>query len=105
MATTVSEPAKKAAVKRKPLGVRVTPEQHRILTQAAQRQHRSLSSFVVQAAMQAAQGHGETRPRKSLEEIKAILDAARAEVRASIPSDRDILEEFLAERRREAALE
>jgi uncharacterized protein (DUF1778 family) len=90
-------------VKRKPLGVRVTPEQHRILTEAAKREHRSVNSFVIQAAMQAAQGNVSAIPRKTPEQIKALLNAARAKVH--IPGDRDILEEFLAERRAEAARE
>jgi hypothetical protein len=100
MATTIPNPK---PTKRKPLGVRVTPEQHRLLTEAAKREHRSVSSFVVQAAVQAAQGTVSAPPRKSPEEIKAILNAARAKVH--IQPGRDILEEFLAERRAEAARE
>lgn len=93
-----------SATVRKPLGVRATPEQHRILTEAAVRQNRSLSSFVLTAALDAASQQSE-KPRRSREEIKAILEAAREEVRKANPTNRDILEEFLAERRAEAERE
>lgn len=92
------------AAVRKPLGVRATPEQHRILTEAAARQNRSVSSFVLTAALDAARNQP-TQPRHSREEIKAILRAAREEVQAANPANRDILEEFLAERRAESARE
>jgi hypothetical protein len=93
-----------STIVRKPLGVRATPEQHRVLTEAAGRQHRSVSSFVLTAALNAAEGQP-AKPRKSREEIKAILRAAREEVQAANTENRDILEEFLAERRAEAASE
>lgn len=87
------------------MGIRVTPEQHQVLTEAAKREHRSVNSFVVQAALRAAESADPTPARKTPEQIKAILQAARAEVRAVTPPGRDLLEEFLAERRREAARE
>jgi len=93
-----------SATVRKPLGVRATPEQHRVLTEAAARQNRSVSSFVLTAALRAAESQT-TRPKRSREEIMAILNAAREEVRKVVPADRDILEEFLAERRAEAERE
>jgi len=93
-----------SATLRKPLGVRATPDQHRVLTEAAARQNRSVSSFVLTAALEAA-GNISAKPRKSREEIKAILQAAREAVREANPTNRDILEEFLAERRAEAASE
>ncbi len=43
------------AVVRKPLGIRATPEEHRILTEAAAREHRSVNTFVLRAALQAAE--------------------------------------------------
>jgi hypothetical protein len=89
---------------RKPLGVRATPEQHRLLTEAAARQHRSVSSFVLTAALEAAQATP-IKPRRTREEIKAILRAAREEVQAANPENRDILEDFLADRRAEAERE
>ena len=38
---------------RKPLGVRATPAEHELITQAAQREKRSVNSFVLRAALQA----------------------------------------------------
>jgi hypothetical protein len=89
---------------RKPLGVRVTPEQHCVLKEAAAKQNRPVSSFVLTAALQAAQDLS-PRPKKSRAEIDAIVRAAREAVQAANPAERDILEEFLAERRVEAARE
>jgi uncharacterized protein (DUF1778 family) len=84
------------------LGVRATPEQHRALKEAAARQHRSVSSFVLTAALQAAESQS-AAPKRSREEILAILSAARKEVQAANPANRDLLEELLTERRAEAA--
>ena len=95
-----------ASIKRKPLGVRVTPEQHAILTAAARRQHRSVSSFVLQSALASAeQLLPAPKPRKNFEEIRAILEAARAEVRKAVPDGKAFMEEFFAERRQAAANE
>ncbi len=90
---------------KKPLGIRVTAEQHRLITEAAQREQRSVNGFVLRAALQAAEAQPAARPKRSREEIKAILQAAREAVQAANPTGRDILEEFLAERRAEAASE
>jgi hypothetical protein len=54
---------------------------------------------------QAAETKPVARPRRSPEEIKAILDGFRAAVRSVVPEDRDILSEFLADRRAEAERE
>ncbi len=75
-----------------------------MLTEAAARQNRSVSSFVLTAALEAAR-ETTARPKRSREEIKAILQAAREAVQEVVPANRDILEEFLAERRAEAARE
>ena len=93
-----------SATVRKPLGIRATPEERERIAKAAEREHRSVNSFVLRAALQAAE-RGPERPRRTPEEIKAILDGLRAEVRAVVPEGRDILAEFLAERRAEAASE
>lgn len=89
---------------RKPLGVRATAEQHRALKEAAARQNRSVSSFVLTAALEAA-AKQLTKPKRTPEQIVAILDAARAEVKAANPTNRDLLQELLDERRAEAASE
>jgi Protein of unknown function (DUF1778) len=90
---------------KKPLGVRATAHEHELIKEAAQREHRSINSFVLRAALQAAETQPAVRPKRSREEIKAILRAARAAVQAANPTGRDLLQEFLAERRAEAASE
>ena len=89
---------------RKPLGVRATPEQHRLLTEAAAREHRSVSSFVLNAAIKAATtGHRELPPpRHTEEEAKAIILQAQAMFRNSSAYGRDLVEELFAERRADA---
>ena len=54
MSLTATEP-------KRPLGVRVTADQHRVIAEAAKLEHRSINSFVVEAAMKKAAGsaHGE----------------------------------------------
>jgi hypothetical protein len=90
---------------RKPLGIRATPEEHELITQAAHREHRSVNSFVLSASLQAAGARVEEKPRRTREEVKAILRAAREALQGANPEKRDILAEFLAERRKEAASE
>jgi len=92
-----------SATLRKPLGIRATPEEHERITQAAQREHRSVNSFVLRAALQAAEAPSPAKPRRSREEIMAILKAAREEVQAHNPDNRDLLAELVAERREAAA--
>ncbi len=94
-----------SATARKPLGIRATPAQHRVLTEAAAREQRSLNSFVLRAALQVAESQTPLKPKHTPEELMAIFRAAREEVQAHNPANRDILEEFLAERRAEAASE
>ena len=93
-----------SSVSRKPLGVRATPAQHRVLTQAAARANRSVSSFVLSAALEAASTKA-SKPIRSLEEVRAIVEAAREEIRKHNPTKRDLSEELIAERRAEAARE
>jgi hypothetical protein len=80
---------------RKPLGVRATAEQHRILTEAAAREHRSVSSYVLSAALKAAETKGLPPPR--------YTEEAQEMFRKSSASGRDLLEELFAERRADAA--
>ena len=91
-------------VSRKPLGVRATPAQHKALTKAAARANRSVSSFVLSAALEAASADA-PKPRRSLAEVQAIVEAAREEIRKHNPTKRDLSEELIAERRAEAARE
>jgi uncharacterized protein (DUF1778 family) len=92
-----------SATLRKPLGIRATPEEHERITEAAQREHRSVNSFVLRAALQAAEAQPPATPRRSREEIRAILKALREEVQARNPDNRDLLAELIAERREAAA--
>ena len=73
-----------------------------MLTEAAARENRSVSSFVLTAALNAARSQA-ARPKRSREELLAILRAAREEVKAVNPTNRDLVEELMAERRAEAA--
>ena len=100
----MTDPAESKTNAPKPLGVRATPDQRRILKEAAGREHRSVSSFVLQAALTAAQMD---RPlqRRSPDEVRSILDAFRKEVHAANPTGRDLVAELIAERRAEAARE
>lgn len=92
-----------AAEAKKPLGVRVTPEQHRVLTEAAKREHRSVSSFVLNAALKAVESAA--RPRRSQAEIDEIIHQAQEAMRRANPTGRSIVDELTAERRAAAALE
>lgn len=91
--------------RKKPLGVRATIEQHRVLTEAARREHRSVSNFVLQAALKAAEGPTLPAPRFTEEEANAIVREAQEMFRRSNASGRNLVEELLAERRAEAARE
>lgn len=95
MATTV----------RKPLGVRATPEQHRLLTEAAARENRSVSNFVLQAALEAAKSYVPPPPRFTAEETLAGIREAQALFRQSDLYERDLVAELLAERRAEVERE
>jgi hypothetical protein len=96
-----------SATLRKPLGIRATAEERERIALAAQREHRSVNSFVLRAALQAAEAQPQPapKPKRSREEIMAIITAAQQAVREANPTNRDILAEFLAERREEAARE
>ena len=84
---------------RKPLGIRATPEQHSLIAEAAAREHRSVNSFVLRAALQAAES---VRPRPTRDQMLTLFRDARAAVQHANPGHRDILKEFLAERRADA---
>jgi len=91
-----------SATLRKPLGVRATPEQHRLLTEAAAREHRSVSSFVLNAALKAAEPRALPPPKYTEEEATAILREAQAMFRKSSAYGRDLVEELFEERRADA---
>jgi uncharacterized protein (DUF1778 family) len=92
-----------ATLSRKPLGVCATPAQYRILTEAAEREHRSVASFVLNAALKAAETQIATaKPKRSQGDVKAILVSFRQAVQSTNVDNRDVLADFLAERRAEA---
>ena len=94
------------AERRKPLGVRATTEQHRIISEAAAREHRSINSFVLRAALDAARAESDrnTAPHRmrSPEEIEAVVRQAQALMRQANPTRRPLVDELIAERRQEA---
>jgi uncharacterized protein (DUF1778 family) len=89
---------------RKPLGVRATPKEHALIRRAAAREGRSINSFVLHAALEAAENQS-SRPRRTPEEIRAILNGFRAAIQPAVSPNQDILAEFLADRRAEAVRE
>lgn len=91
------------APQKKPLGVRVTPEQHKVITEAARREHRSVSNFVLSAALKAAETG--PRPKHSQAEIDEVIGRAQEAMRRANPERRSIVDELIAERRAAAASE
>lgn len=89
---------------RKPLGIRATPKEHAVITRAAAREGRSVNSFVLDAALDAAR-HKSMLARRTPKQIRAVLSGFRDAVQEAVPPNRDILEEFLADRRADARRE
>jgi hypothetical protein len=89
---------------RKMLGVRATAEERRVLAEAAAREHRSVSSFVLRAALEKAAGQP-AKPRRSRAEVMEIVRSAQDAFAQANTSGRDILQELIDERRAEAARE
>jgi hypothetical protein len=97
--------AKANAEARKPLGVRVTPEQHRLITEAAAKENRSVSNFVLQAALRAADKNLSLPPRYDAAETESRIREARELFRQSDLHKRDLVTELIEERRIEAGRE
>lgn len=74
-----------------------------MLTEAAKREHRSVSSFVVNAALKAAMP-AEPRAGSTIteEEVAAIIARAQDAFRSSSDYGRDLVEELFGERRADA---
>jgi uncharacterized protein (DUF1778 family) len=89
---------------RKPLGVRATPEEHQRIKLAARREHRSVNSFVLSAALEAASGGAQTRGRTP-EQIRAAIERAQRLMQPFQQKGRSLSEELTAERRAESARE
>ena len=91
---------------RKPLGVRATPQEHRVLVAAAKREKRSLNSFVLHAALQAARREQDSAPReRTPEAIEAAIRRAQKLMRPYRQKGQLASEELIAERRAEAKRE
>ncbi len=75
-----------------------------MLTEAAARQNRSVSSFVLTAALEAARAESAPR-RRTPEEVQAAIQRAQELMRPYRESGRSLVDELLAERRAEAARE
>jgi len=93
--------------RKKPLGIRATPEQHRLIAEAAQREHRSINNFVLRAAIQAADASNSTQPRKprTQAEVDAVIAEVQTAMRKYRQPGRSIVDELIAERRAEAVRE
>ena len=92
---------------KKPLGVRATEEQHRLIAEAAKLEHRSINSFVLRAAIAAAEAVRDSSPRRkrTLAEIEAIVRDAQEKIRLANPTGRSLVDELMVERREEATRE
>lgn len=91
---------------RKPLGVRVTAQEHRILVAAAKREKRSLSNFVLCAALEAARRETDVSSReRTPAAIEAAIREAQQLMRPYRPKGRRASDELIAERHAEAMRE
>ncbi len=63
-----------------------------------------MNSFVLSAALEAAEGKGAPR-RRTAEEVQAAIQRAQELMRPYCESGRSLVDELLAERRAEAARE
>ena len=79
------------------LGVRATPDQHTLLVEAARRAHRSVSNFVLSAALKAAEKDSLTQFND--EEEAAIVKRAQSAFCESSDYGRDLVKELFEERR------
>lgn len=89
---------------KKALGVRATTEQRRILSEAARKENRSVSNFVLEAALREA-ARVAPRPKPSKEEFDELIRKAQDAMRRANPTGRSLVDELIAERRAEAARE
>jgi uncharacterized protein (DUF1778 family) len=90
---------------KKPLGVRATADQHRLIAEAAKLEHRSINSFVLQAAMRAAESVRQAAPhrKRSLDEIRETMRHVHETMRQANPTARSLVDELIAERREAAS--
>jgi hypothetical protein len=91
------------ATSRKPLGIRATPEEQKLLAEAARREHRSLNSFVLRAALEAAKADTPSFRLRTPDDVDAALRHAQALMRPFHRPGHSLADELIAERRAEAA--
>jgi len=91
-----------SAIVRKPLGVRATPEEHERISEAARREHRSVNSFVLRAALEAAETAERLPGRRTPEDVQAAIHQAQELMRPYRQPGRSLVDELIAERRAEA---
>jgi vacuolar-type H+-ATPase subunit H len=94
---------------RKVLAIRATEEERRVLLLAAKREHRSLSSFMLRSALDAAQptlaSLSRHRGPRTPESIDAAITHAQEIMSKYRKSGHSYVDEFIAEKRAEAARE
>ena len=95
--------AKKRAATRKVVAIRATAEERRIIALAARREQRSINSFMLHAALDAAQGAPSRR--RTPEEVQAAIDRAQALMRPYRKPGESLVDKVIAERRAEAERE
>jgi len=95
--------ADKSAPVRKVLAIRATADERRIITLAAKREQRSVSSFMLRAALDAAQG--KSHRVRTPEEVQAALTRAQELMRPHREAGHSLVDELIAERRAEAERE
>jgi len=85
------------------LSIRVTREEQQIIVSAAKEQHRSLNSFVTQAALDAARQTGAVV--RTPETVQAAIRRAQALMKPYKRPGHSLVDELIAERRVEAERE
>ena len=90
---------------RKPLGVRATVQQQRLLQDAAKREGRSVSSFVLLAALEAAKNSAPASVDRTELSVDEAIRRAQDLMRPYRREGHSLVDEFLAERRTEAERE
>jgi len=92
-----------SATIRKPLGIRATAKERAIIRRAAEREGRSLNSYVMHVVLEAA----EKKPhrKKSQKEVLAAVRRAQKIMEPYVIPGRSMADELIAERRAEAARE
>ena len=87
------------------VSIGIPRQEYVALERAAEEKHTDVAGLVRDELVKLAERYKPRPPRSSPEEIAQIIRAVREEFQAANPDNRNVLEEFLAERRLEAARE